>query len=228
MPRPPRLVVPSVPLHIIQRGNNRIPCFHVQNDCLAYLDMLRECAFDMGCAVHAYVLMSNHVHLLLSPDARDSASMMMQRLGQRYVQYFNRRHARTGTLWEGRFRSCLVEDARYFLICHRYIELNPVRACMVETPADYPWSSYRSNAFGQENALITPHPIYTGLGGDVDACRAAYRGLFGDALPDDVLEEVRQASHGNRRLGAPQPPKQDQPKRSGAKEIAKNRALTPI
>jgi putative transposase len=110
MPRPPRVVLPSVPLHVIQRGNNRNPCFASRNDYLVYLDILRECAFDCGCALHAYVLMSNHVHLLLSPDADDSVSTMMQRLGRRYVWYFNRRHARTGTLWEGRFRSSLVDE----------------------------------------------------------------------------------------------------------------------
>jgi len=201
MPRPPRIVLPSVPLHIIQRGNNRIPCFLSQNDYLVYLDILRECAYDAGCALHAYVLMTNHVHLLLSPDDSASASTLMQRLGRRYVQYFNRRHGRTGTLWEGRFRSCLVQDARYFLICHRYIELNPVRARMVDAPADYPWSSYRTNALGKDNPLITPHPIYAALGGSLAACRAAYQGLFSDLLSDEMLDEIRLSSHGSRPLG---------------------------
>ena len=201
MPRPRRLVLPSVPLHIIQRGNNRNPCFTHQNDYLVYLDMLRECALDSGCAVHAYVLMSNHVHLLLSPDDGASVSTMMRRLGQRYVQYFNRRHARTGTLWEGRFRSCLIQDDRYFLICHRYIELNPVRACMVDAPADYPWSSHRPNAFGQEDPLLTPHVTYTGLGSDRATRQAAYRHLFSEVLSEELLGELRLASNGNRPLG---------------------------
>lgn len=201
MPRPPRLVLPSVPLHIIQRGNNRLPCFGCRSDYLVYLDMLRECAYDYGCALHAYVLMTNHVHLLLSLDEPSSPSMLMQRLGQRYVQYFNRRHERTGTLWEGRYRSCLVLDDRYFLACQRYIELNPVRANMVEAPESYPWSSYRTNALGESNTLVTPHPIYAGLHSDMSARRAAYRQLFTEALSDHVLDEIRQASHGNRSLG---------------------------
>lgn len=202
MPRPRRLVLPSVPLHLIQRGNNRTPCFASRNDYLAYLDMLRECAFDCACAVHAYVLMTNHVHLLLSPADEDSASTMMQRLGRRYVLYFNRRHARTGTLWEGRFRSSLVQDARYLMICHRYIELNPVRAGMVDAPADYPWSSHRANAFGQPDSLLTPHSLYTRLGEDPGARGAAYRHLFSEAIPDETLDQLRQAGHGNRPLGS--------------------------
>jgi putative transposase len=164
--------------------------------------MLRECAFDCGCALHAYVLMTNHVHLLLSPSADDSASMMMQRLGRRYVCYFNRRHARTGTLWEGRFRSSPMLDERYLMICHRYIELNPTRACMVDAPSDYPWSSYRSNALGQQNDLLTPHSLYMRLGAGPEARQAAYRHLFGDALSDETLDQLRQAGKGNRPLGA--------------------------
>jgi putative transposase len=202
MPRPRRAVLPSVPLHIIQRGNNRIPCFASPDDYRVYLDMLRECAFDCGCALHAYVLMTNHVHLLLSPSDDDGASSMMQRLGRRYVCYFNRRHARTGTLWEGRFRSSLVQDERYLMICHRYIELNPIRAYMAEVPSDYPWSSYRANAFGQPNHLLTPHLLYTRLGNDAAARQAAYQHLFVEALSNDTLDQLRQAGKGNRPLGA--------------------------
>jgi putative transposase len=212
MPRPHRVVLPSIPLHVIQRGNNRAPCFHLQNDYVVYLGMLHECAFDAGCAVHAYVLMSNHVHLLLSPDSADGASKMMQRLGQRYVQYFNRRHTRTGTLWEGRFRSSPVQDARYFLVCQRYIELNPVRAHMVDAAADYPWSSHRTNAYGQASSLITPHATYASLG-DVPAVRhAAYRQLFEEVLSAEMLDELRKAGNGNRPLGSA-------PHASGSSEI---------
>ncbi|MGB9107580.1 MAG: transposase [Telluria sp.] len=201
MPRPHRVVLPSIPLHVIQRGNNRAPCFHLQNDYAVYLDMLYECAFDTGCAVHAYVLMSNHVHLLLSPDSAESASTMMQRLGQRYVQYFNRRHTRTGTLWEGRFRSSPVQDERYFLVCQRYIELNPVRAHMVDAPADYPWSSHRTNAYGHASPLITPHATYASLGKLPAVRHAAYRHLFEEALSEEVLDEIRKAGNSNRPLG---------------------------
>jgi putative transposase len=202
MPRPHRVVLPSVPLHIIQRGNNRVPCFVAQTDYLAYLDMLGECAFDCGCALHAYVLMTNHVHLLLSPDDCDSASMMMQRLGRRYVRYFNRRYDRTGTLWEGRFRSSLVQDERYLMVCHRYIELNPVRACMVDLPADYPWSSHLTNAFGHRSTFLTPHLAYMGLGDDPMARQGAYRHLFSETLSKEVLDHIRQAGNGNRPLSA--------------------------
>jgi putative transposase len=226
MPRPPRIVLPSVPLHVIQRGNNRIPCFIHENDHLVYLDMLRECAYDVGCALHAYVLMTNHVHLLLSPDSECSVSTMMQRLGQRYVQYFNRRHGRTGTLWEGRFRSSLVQDERYFLACHRYIELNPVRAQMVERPADYRWSSYRANALGHDNPLLTPHLLYVRLGADPSACRTAYQDLFGNVLSEDLLDKIRHAANGNRRLGAD--PGRGPTQRHGPEDISKNRALTPV
>jgi putative transposase len=202
MPRPRRVVLPSVPLHIIQRGNNRIPCFASQSDYLVYLDTLRECAFDCGCAVHAYVLMTNHVHMLLTPGDDTSVSTMMQRLGRRYVWYFNRRHFRTGTLWEGRFRSSLVQDERYLMICHRYIELNPVRACMVASPSDYPWSSHRANAFGQQNSLLTPHFLYTCLGNDSLTRQTAYQHLFNESLSDETMDQVRYASNGNRPLGS--------------------------
>ena len=202
MPRPHRVVLPSVPLHIIQRGNNRIPCFASRSDYLTYLDMLRECAFDCACALHAYVLMTNHVHLLLSPGADDSASMMMQRLGTRYVGYFNRRHGRTGTLWEGRFHSSLVQDERYLMICHRYIELNPIRAGMANVPSDYPWSSHRANAFGEQDSLLTPHFLYTCLGSDAMTRRTAYQHLFNEALSNETLDQLRQAGNGNRPLGA--------------------------
>lgn len=201
MARRKRLVLPAVPLHIIQRGNNRSACFASASDYLVYLSLLRQYAAEAACQIHAYVLMSNHVHLLLSPGKRTGPSVLMQRLGQHYVQYFNRRHQRTGTLWEGRFRSCLVDNEQYLLTCQRYIELNPVRARMVETPEAYPWSSYRANALGAEDTLITPHVVYAGLGlHDADR-RAAYRYLFRDGLSEQLLAEIRHAANGNRPLG---------------------------
>ena len=205
MPRPPRIVLPSVPLHVIQRGNNRLPCFACRSDYLAYLEILRECAYDCGCALHAYVLMTNHVHLLLSPDDAHGASVLMRRLGQRYVQYFNRRHTRTGTLWEGRFRSCLVLDEPYLLACQRYIELNPVRARMVKKPEHYPWSSYQTNALGQDSLLIKPHLAYLRLHHETSARRAAYRQLCENALAESLVAEIRSASNGNRPLGTAAP-----------------------
>ena len=144
MPRRARLSLPGVPWHIIQRGNNRSVCFHAEDDYQFYLHYLKEFADKFGCALHAYVLMTNHVHLLLTPARDDSAALMMKHLGQRYVQYVNRTYRRSGTLWEGRFRSCLTQSEDYVLACYRYIELNPVRAGMVLKPQDYRWSSYHA------------------------------------------------------------------------------------
>jgi putative transposase len=201
MSRHPRLILPAVPLHIIQRGNNRGPCFAGTPDFLVYLTLLRRYAAEAACHVHAYVLMTNHVHLLLSTGNRTGPSVLMRRLGQHYVQYFNRRHGRSGTLWEGRFRSCLVDSERYLLLCQRYIELNPVRARMVETPDAYPWSSYRANALGADDLLVTPHLVYTALAAhDVDR-RAAYRHLFLEELPAQLLAEIRRAGNSSRPLG---------------------------
>lgn len=201
MARHKRLVLPAIPLHIIQRGNNRNPCFAGDADYLVYLSLLRKYAAEAACHIHAYVLMSNHVHLLLSAGSRMGPSVLMRRLGQHYVQYFNRRHGRSGTLWEGRFRSCLVDNETYLLICQRYIELNPVRARMVDAPEAYPWSSYRANALGADDTLVTPHLVYVGLGLHDGERRAAYRHLFRDGLSEQLLMDIRQASNGNRPLG---------------------------
>ena len=149
MPRRPRLILPGIPLHIIQRGNNRQACFYADEDCRNYLVWLQEYANRNRCAPHAYVLMTNHVHLLVTPQTAEGAGQLMKQLGQRYVQYVNRTYRRTGTLWEGRFRSCLTQEEHYVLACYRYIELNPIRAGMVEHPAEYLWSSYRANTQGE-------------------------------------------------------------------------------
>jgi putative transposase len=201
MPRQARPVIPEIPLHITQRGNNRQTCFYGDSDFLVYLDLLRIAAQQASCHVHAYALMSNHVHLLISPDAEHGPATLMKSLGERYVQYVNRRHKRTGTLWEGRYRSCLVECERYLMICQRYIELNPVRAQMVKHPADYRWSSYRHNAGSEKSELITPHSLYCRLGNDPRACHEAYRALLEEALPNADLDQVRFATYGNGVLG---------------------------
>lgn len=201
MPRRPRVILPGVPMHVIQRGNNRQVCFCSDDDYRFYLDWLGEYAAKTGCSVHAYVLMTNHVHLLLSSDSASGAGELMKSLGQRYVQYFNRTYRRSGTLWEGRFRSCLLQDDAYLLACQRYIELNPVRASMVEHPADYPWSSARSNLLGEENRLIVQHPLYLALGGDPSACMQAYRELFRHELEPGILDGIRNATNGNFALG---------------------------
>jgi len=149
MPRRPRLSIACISWHIIQRGNNRSACFYTEEDYRRYLDTLADQSRRFGCAIHAYVLMTNHVHLLLTPARPDSASLMMKHLAQRYVQYVNRTYRRSGTLWEGRFRSCLTQSEDYVLDCYRYIELNPVRASMVRHPRDYRWSSFHANGDGR-------------------------------------------------------------------------------
>jgi putative transposase len=201
MPRRPRPVLAEIPLHIIQRGNNRTRCFFGDADHLVYLDLLKRCAVDAQCLVHAYVLMSNHVHLLVTPQTRTSPAALMKALGQRYSQYVNRRYHRTGSLWEGRYKSSLVDHARYLLVCQRYIELNPVRAQMVTHPSHYPWSSYRTNAHGHPSELITPHLVYTALASHPVAREQAYRQLFEIPLPDETLNQVRRAACGNFVLG---------------------------
>ncbi len=201
MARPPRPVVADVPLHITQRGNNRLNCFFADSDYLVYLDLLQTAAHDSSCEVHAYVLMTNHVHLLVSPKGERGPSRLMKSLGERYVQYVNRRYARTGTLWEGRYHSCLVQSERYLMVCQRYIELNPVRAQLVSNPGSYGWSSFRRNAHGEDNLLVKPHELYVRLGNDPGARERAYRDLFAEALAENTLVEVRQATHHNRVLG---------------------------
>ena len=160
MARPPRLDLPGVPQHVIQRGNNRAACFFGDADRRFYLKCLAEAAARRGCAVHAYVLMSNHVHLLTTPTERGAVAAMLQDLGRGYVRIINTIHGRTGTLWEGRYRSSLVDSERYLLICHRYIELNPVRAGMVSDPMEYSWSSHAHYTGTRPSKLITEHAVF--------------------------------------------------------------------
>jgi putative transposase len=201
MSRRARLVIADVPLHIIQRGNNRHPCFVDHRDFLVYLSLLTQHATETGCAIHAYVLMTNHVHILTTPGLQSAPARMMKAIGERYVQYFNRRYARTGTLWDGRFRSCLVDRTRYFLICQRYIELNPVRAGMVVNPGDYPWSSFNMNAVADESTFLKPHSVVRSLGADRQSRSNAYCALFKREIAEDDIRKVRQATNGNFALG---------------------------
>ena len=193
--------MPTIPLHIIQRGNNRQSCFFHDDDYLLYLDWLQEYAKSTGCLVHAYALMTNHVHLLLTPKKSDSAAMLMKRLGQRYVQYINRTYKRSGTLWEGRFRSSVVQQHHYFLTCQRYVEMNPVRAGMVNQPGEYEWSSYSVNGEGKQSSLIHAHSCYQELGPTDEERQAAYRELFRYELETDEIEAIRKATNGNFVLG---------------------------
>ena len=202
MPRRARVLLPGVTLHLIQRGNNRSACFFSEEDYLFYLEHLADQARKHDCAIHAWCLMTNHVHLLLTPAKPESAGMLMKGLGQRYVQYINRTYRRSGTLWEGRFRSCLMQEDSYVLACYRYIEMNPVRAGMVEHPAEYRWSSYRANAQAEQSALITRHSLYQALGEATGARLEAYRELFRHQLELGLVDQIRSATNGNYALGS--------------------------
>ena len=196
MPRPSRLILPGVAVHVIQRGNNRVPCFRHDNDHLMYLAHLRQLSQKYACAIHAYCLMTNHVHLLMTPSAAGACTGLMRDLGQRYVQYFNRRHERTGTLWEGRFRSCIVESALYVIACYRYIELNPVRAAMVDHATGYLWSSYAVNSGMRSDPLVSPHAEYAALGTNIETRHAAYRALFERSLEPALQRAIREGTNG--------------------------------
>ena len=191
MARLPRFVLPGHPQHVIVRGNNREPIFNTDEDYHFYLDKLQDAAKKHQCDIHAYVLMTNHVHLLVTPHTEDGISKMIQMLGRYYVQYYNYTYRRSGTLWEGRYKASLIDSETYALTCYRYIELNPVRANMVGHPAEYPWSSYRGNALGDNDKLLTPHPLFVALGASVDERQAAYRALFETHFDEKTLEEVR-------------------------------------
>jgi putative transposase len=191
----------GVPVHAVQRGNNRAACFHEDEDRSFYIHQLGRLLGEEGCALHAYCLMTNHVHLLLTPERAASCGRMFKRLGVLHTQYTNRRYGRTGTLWEGRFRSCLVQSEHYLIACQRYIELNPVRAGIVSHPGAYTWSSYRANAEGVQDFLIMPHRDYQCLGRDDNERRQEYRRLFGTHLDTEFLREIRSTTNGGYALG---------------------------
>lgn len=195
MARLPRYFVEGQPQHLIQRGNNREPIFAGDDDYSFYLECLQEAAERHGCAFHAFVLMTNHVHLLVTPETEQSLPKTLQSVGRRYVQSFNTTYDRTGTLWEGRYKATLIDSECYLLTCMRYIELNPVRAGMVNHPGDYPWSSYRAHAFGDKNPLVTPHLLYRRLDRSTDARQAAYRQLFRVHLAKADVDAIRGATN---------------------------------
>jgi putative transposase len=187
-------MLPGVPVHLIQRGHNRAATFRCADDAARYRETLYEAGQRHRCAIHAYVLMTNHVHLLITPEDEHGPSRMMQTVGRRYVPWMNARYDRTGTMWEGRFRSSVIDSERYLFTCSRYIELNPVRARMVYDPAYYRWSSHRHNARGEPDALITPHPLYQALGANAADRRAVYRTLFLEPLEPQTLDRIRHAA----------------------------------
>lgn len=201
MPRRARLSIPGVPLHIRQRGIDRARCFGSEADYWVYLGLLAELRHKFACRVHAYVLMTNHVHLLATADTPDGVSLFMKDLAQRYAQYFNRTSHRSGPLWEGRFRSSQVDSERYLLTCYRYIELNPVRAGMASSPKDYPWSSFHTNAVGVPSLFLDPHPEYLRLGATSDERNAAYVGMMAAGLGTSDLVAIRAAINANSALG---------------------------
>jgi putative transposase len=202
MSRPSRLDLPGVSLHVVQRGNNRQPCFFRDRDYIRYLECLGELLARSSCQLHAYVLMTNHVHLFLTPSEQGAVSRLMQNLGRQYVGWVNASRERSGTLWEGRFKSCPVDGARYALNCIRYIELNPVRAGMVAKPAHYRWSSFEYNAMGRADALITTHPALQGLALDPAVSRERYRELLELGLDPTELESLRLHSTRQRAWGS--------------------------
>lgn len=202
MPRRARITVAGVPHHVVQRGHNRQATFFADEDYLAYRHSLKEGAQRYHCAIHAYALMTNHVHLLVTPANEDGLSRLMRYLGSRYVQYVNFVYKRRGTLWEGRFKSSLVDQEQYLLTCYRYIELNPVRASMVEQPQDYRWSSYASHALGKLDELINDHPLYLALGNTAGSRREAYRALFRHQLDDAEITEIRASLNKGLAVGA--------------------------
>ena len=177
MARLPRLTLPGYPHHIIQRGNNRQMIFADTQDFATMMALLAENAHKFAVAVHAYVLMDNHFHLLATPATAEALPLMMQAVGRSYVRYFNQRHARSGTLWEGRYRSTLIETERYLLACMVYIDLNPVRAGMVAQPGAWQWSSHAHYLGQRIDKLVTPHALYWALGNTPFAREAAYAGL---------------------------------------------------
>jgi putative transposase len=201
MPRHSRLSIPGVPLHIRQRGINCNPCFESEADYYLYLGLLAELSPRFACSVHAYVLMTNHVHLLATADEPGGASLFMKNLAQRYAQHFNRKSHRCGPLWDGRFRSSPVDSERYLLACYRYIELNPVRAGMVRSPADYPWSSFRTNAMSAPSPFLHPHSEYLRLGSTTSERQAAYLGMLTTGLSPSELAAIRGAINANSALG---------------------------
>lgn len=198
MPRRARITVPGLPLHLVQRGNNKAACFHCDDDRRFYLHHLARLSGQAACEVHAYCLMTNHVHLLPTPRGADSAARLMRRLDLLHSQYLNRKYRRTGSVWEGRFRSCVVESESYLLQCYRYIEANPVRAGMVSRPDEYCWSSHGFNTAAEPSSWLVPHAEYLRLASSTQERGRQYRALF-DVEVD--AQGIRDATNGNRALG---------------------------
>jgi putative transposase len=204
MARLPRFVIPGQPQHVIVRGNNREAIFYAETDYQFYLEKLKQACNKHQCDLHAYVLMTNHVHLLITPHTQEGLSKALQMIGRYYVQYFNFTYKRTGTLFEGRYKATVIDSEHYLLSCYRYIELNPLRAVMVAHPSEYPWSSYAINALGKNDSgeLLTPHKEYLLLDSDATKRQSAYRALFKTRISGKTLEEIRESTNKSWVLGS--------------------------
>ena len=201
MARHPRYAAPGLPQHVTQRGNNRSPMFVSEADYRAFHEWLRIACRRYGCLLHAYVFMTNHVHLLVTPGDVGAIGRVVQSVGRQYVRHFNDTYRRSGTLWEGRYKATVVEAERYLFTCYRYIELNPVRAGIVQHPRAYRWSSHSANAYGVADTVVTPHVGYMALGADDSTRQTAYRALFNDELTGADLAAVREATKKGWALG---------------------------
>ena len=201
MARLPRLTLPGYPHHVIQRGNNRQAIFSSPADYQTLLDLLRINAEKFGVAIHAWVLMTNHFHLLATPQTADALPQMMQAVGRSYVRYFNDAQGRTGTLWEGRYKSTLIQTDRYLLACMAYIDLNPVRAGLVAQAGDYAWSSHGHYIGRKTDKLITPHPLYWELGNTPFAREAAYADLVRAGVSEQQRADLTQSALSGWALG---------------------------
>lgn len=194
MARLSRIVIPNQPLHIMHRGNNRQALFKSDEDMMRIKEDIALSLLKSQCSLHAYVIMSNHIHLLITPENKAQLAIFMQSLANRYVRYFNAIHQRTGTIWEGRFKSCLVDSEQYLFTLHKYIEMNPVKAGMVGNVADYQWSSYRHNALGQTDPLITEHLLYQALGDDLAQRNECYKALFDTINISEQQNKITEAT----------------------------------
>ena len=203
MPRRLRHFIPGCTQHLIQRGNNRGAIFRAASDYQFFLALLRLASIQATVAIHGYVLMTNHFHVMATPSSTDSVPKMMQSLGRLYVRFFNDRYQRTGVLWEGRYRASMLHDERYWVTCLRYIELNPVRAGLVVTAGAYRWSSYRAHALGASDSNLTAHALYLGLGEGVVNRQAAWQTICASPTSEDRLAEIRRAVHAGKALGTP-------------------------
>lgn len=227
MSRLARLFVPGLPQIVTLRGNNRCTVFHDETDCLAWLGWLREALRETGVKLHAWVLMPDHLHLLVSAPDGAATGRLLQHLGRRYVRWFNQRHQRSGTLWEGRYRSTVVEPATFLLPCYRYIESNPVRSGLVTEPGFYRWSSCRHHLGLEADPLVTDHPGFWALGNTPFDRQAAYRRLLDAAIPVTELERIRYASQRGWLLGDADEASFDAPVSRRTQPLPKGRPRAP-